>query len=149
MDVIELREADARAIPRDAISEQTALRVHASPEFFLEFPSPANNFSYQIRCLRKVGYIPIDPETMIRISPKVPISNLFGMLELAYDLKSFRFFDGTVGIESLYEVFENLASILANRVLQRVRAGLHGEYVEYERNLPVVRGRIDGVPRLL
>lgn len=145
MDVIELLEAEAQAIPCGAISEQTALRIHASPDFFLKFPSPANEFHYQIQCLRKVGYIPIDPDTLVRVSPKVPISNLFGMLELAYDLKSFRFFDGIVGIESLDEIFENLASILTNRVLQRVRAGLHGEYVEYDRDLPVVRGRIDAL----
>ena len=145
MNVIELLEAEALALPRDAISEQTALRINASRDFFLEFPSPANDFQYQIQCLTKVGYIPIDPDTMVRVSPKVPISNLFGMLELAYNLKSFKFFDGTVGIESINEVFENLASILASRILQRVRTGLHGEYVEYERDLPVVRGRIDAL----
>ena len=143
MRVLELMEAEARLIPKDQLSRETALSIYKSKEFSLQFPSPINDDRYEIECVSKVGYIPIDSDTIVRVTPKVPIANLFGMLELAYDLQSFKFFDGIVGVESIEEVFENLASILANRVLDRVRRGLHGDYVEYNEEMSVVKGRID------
>jgi 5-methylcytosine-specific restriction enzyme subunit McrC len=79
---------------------------------------------------------------MVSIAPKLPVSNIFGMLEYAYDLKSFELFKGQVGVETLNDLYEGLASILALRVLKRARKGLYCSYVEEAAKLAFVRGRI-------
>ena len=80
------------------------------------------------------------------------------MLEVAYNLKSFQLLEGTIDLESLNDLFERLASILARRVLDRARKGLFRDYLDERDDLSVVRGRIDvretvlqaarGVPRV-
>jgi len=72
-----------------------------------------------------VGHIPVGDDLLVRILPKVPISNLFGMLEVAYNLRSFRILDGEIGIESIEDLYERIVSILARRVLDRARKGLY------------------------
>jgi 5-methylcytosine-specific restriction enzyme subunit McrC len=65
------------------------------------------------------------------------------MLEVAYHLKSFRFGEGLVDINELPDLYDRLASILARRVLDRVRKGLHRAYVAHTEALSYVRGRLD------
>ena len=81
--------------------------------------------------------------------PKVPVNNLFRMLEVAYNLRSFRLFDGEIQIESLEDVYERIVSILARRVLDRARKGLYRGYIGEADDLPYVRGRIDAVGAML
>ncbi|TWI60481.1 5-methylcytosine-specific restriction enzyme subunit McrC [Bradyrhizobium huanghuaihaiense] len=80
---------------------------------------------------------------MVRVKPKVPIANLFGMLEVAYNLRSFRLFEGETLVESLDDIYERIVSILARRVLDRARKGLYRSYVSEHDELPFVRGSID------
>ena len=104
-----------------------------------------------------VGHIPIG-ETLFVVQPKAPISSIFGMLEVAYQLESFNILDGKTAVETLDEIYERVASILAQRVNDRVRKGLYRSYVEQNEDLQFVRGRIDirgnvrnalvGAPRL-
>ena len=96
----------------------------------------------EIRSRGYVGHLPVSKGFMVSIAPKLPVSNIFGMLEYAYDLKSFELFKGQVGVETLNDLFEGLASILALRVLKRARKGLYCSYVEETEKLAVVRGRI-------
>jgi 5-methylcytosine-specific restriction enzyme subunit McrC len=70
------------------------------------------------------------------------------MLEYAYDLKSFQFLEGITDVESLADLFENLVSILAKRVLDRVRKGLYRSYLREEDSLDFQRGRILVMPSL-
>ena len=90
-----------------------------------------------------VGYIPVTDEWSIALRPKVPLGNLFGMLEYAYQLKSFHILDELMPCRSLEEFYERLANILARRVLDRSRKGLYRAYVPETERLPYVRGRID------
>ena len=71
------------------------------------------------------------------------------MLEVAYNLRSFRLFDGEIQIESLEDIYERIVSILARRVLDRARKGLYRGYVGEADDLPYVRGRIDAVGVML
>jgi 5-methylcytosine-specific restriction enzyme subunit McrC len=90
------------------------------------------------------------PGLLLSLEPKVPIGNLFRLLEVAYDLKAgaFRVYEDLVGCGSLADFYERLANILAKRTLQRARWGFHREYVEREDLLPFVRGRLNAM-RLL
>jgi len=88
-----------------------------------------------------VGYIPLAPDVHLALQPKVS-ANLFGMLELAYQVGEFLPKE-TVKVESLRELYERLSLVLAQRVLDRGRKGFYRSYVSLEDQLPYVRGRLD------
>jgi 5-methylcytosine-specific restriction enzyme subunit McrC len=90
-----------------------------------------------------IGYIPISNDWNFHIKPKVPITNIFGMLEYAYNLKSFQFLDGLMTCESLPDFYNRLATILAHRILKRTQKGLYSTYIKQSRNLSYVKGKID------
>lgn len=117
--------------------QQTERRV------LVEFPSPATDGKWVITAQGWVGQIPIRPGLTLAVQPKVPVENLFGMLEVAYRLKSFRFLSGATGLETLEDFFEHLANLLAGRVLLRARRGFYREYVGRQGELSFVRGRMN------
>jgi 5-methylcytosine-specific restriction enzyme subunit McrC len=134
------------------------LALDGSGKFEVEAASLFNGYTYGLRSRGWVGHIPIGDDLLVRVTPKAPVANLFRMLEVAYNLRSFRLFDGEIQIESLEDVYERIVSILARRVLDRARKGLYRGYVDEAAQLPYVRGRIDfvgaklntmrGIPRI-
>src|SRR5690606_25053208 len=71
-----------------------------------------------------VGYVPLAHGCSLYIRPKVPLANLFRMLEYAYEVE-FRVLEGVSECDSLEEFFERLAGVLAKRVLARARKGFY------------------------
>ena len=65
------------------------------------------------------------------------------MLEIAYNLKSFKLFEGDTSVSTIAELFERVVAILAHRVLDRARKGLFQAYLTERDELLFVRGRID------
>ena len=143
MFVIELVEEKTKDLSQAALSEAGALALYRDRHFELEFPNPANGYCYRLRSKGWIGHIPIAGEVLVRITPKISVSNVFRMLEVAYNLKSFAILDGQTHIESLEDIYERIASILARRVLDRARQGLFRTYVRRQDDLIFVRGRID------
>ncbi|MBC8478045.1 restriction endonuclease [bacterium] len=90
-----------------------------------------------------MGFIPLGAEKGISIRPKIPMQNLFRMLEYAYDLKSFKLLEGLYECESLRDFYERIAVILAERLLLRARSGLYKSYQLEQDDLSYIRGRID------
>jgi 5-methylcytosine-specific restriction enzyme subunit McrC len=148
--VIRLEEERPLSIARSQLPESVAIELHAlhGSRISIEFPNPVNRQCYVFRPTGWVGQIPLTGGYLVRIAPKVPIANLFRMLEYAYRIKSFHFLKGTVPVESLEDIFERLAALLANLVLDRARQGLHRSYVEEEDNLPYLRGRVQIGPSI-
>ncbi len=110
----------------------------------VEFPSPKTHNQWTLTSQGWVGYIPLDDVLSLRLEPKVPLHNLFGMLEYAYRLKSFQFLDADLmQSDSLEAFYERLAHVLARRVLDRGRKGFHQAYVGRVETLPYVAGRVD------
>jgi len=109
----------------------------------IEFPSPKTNQQWEITSLGWVGYIPLTKEWGIQLQPKVDLDNIFRMLEYAYDLESFKFYEGLTHCSSLDEFYDRLAKILARRILDRARKGFYRSYVIEQEQLPYIRGRID------
>lgn len=143
MPVFELSEEAVLDIPRAALSEADALALYRDRRFNLEFPNPANCQQYRLRSSGWVGHMPISDTTLVRVTPKVPVASVFRMLEVAYNLSSFAFLDGDTEVATLDELYSSLASVLAQRVLDRARKGLFRAYVPRADDLPYVRGRID------
>jgi 5-methylcytosine-specific restriction enzyme subunit McrC len=93
-----------------------------------------------------IGYIPVNENYVIRINPKVKVSNIFRMLEYAYKLESFELLKGLTKVESTEDFFENFVNILAKRVLERNRKGLYSDYVERSEPIRCLRGRMKILP---
>lgn len=145
MTTIELLEGVPRRFPRDGFAESIAdelYQVHRA-RIGVEYPQKPNDYHYVLQSKGYVGQIPLGRDTCLTIKPKVPIVNIFRMLEYAYNLRSFKIFDDDIiSSESIPEIFERLAGILADQVLTRARKGLYKGYVEHCENSAYVRGRL-------
>lgn len=109
----------------------------------LDYPSPKTAGRWRLVPQGYVGILPVDSSTVLSIEPKVPIENVFRMLEWAYKLDAFPWPEESIHAESMSELFESLARILARRIRDRARKGLHRRYLERHERLPFVRGRMD------
>jgi 5-methylcytosine-specific restriction enzyme subunit McrC len=147
--VLELKEEAIGRFPRAMLQPSEVLALSGSGKFEIEPPSPLNNDTYGIRSRGWVGHVPVGNDLLVRILPKIAIGNLFRMLEVAYNLRSFRIFDGEIGIGSIEDLYERIVSILSRRILDRARKGLYRAYVRQEQELGYVRGRLDPVATML
>lgn len=148
-EILELREEEVSHFPSSALSDAQIIALSRSEKFEVEPASLLNGYNYGLRSRGWVGYIPIDRNLTIRVLPKVEVKNLFGMLEVAYRLRSFHMFEGDVSIKTIDELYERIVSILAKRVIDRARKGLYRHYVAESDELPYVRGRMDPVMTML
>ena len=114
----------------------------------VEFPNPKTEQQWRLTSQGWVGHIPLTSEFQLVLQPRVALANLFGMLEYAYNLKSFHFLPGLVDCQSLAEFYERLALLLARRVLDRARQGFYRTYLAESDRLPYVRGRLEMRPSL-
>jgi len=144
MRIIELTEETPAELAPTELTQEEALIVHKrfGVQVAVSFPTILTDNRYALRPSGYVGQLPVSSDLLIRIAPKIPIANIFGMLEYAYNLTSFKLFEGRVDVAVIEDLFERLASILARRVLGRVRKGLYSSYIKEEGDLPFVRGRI-------
>lgn len=142
---ITLIEYDPVYLPDEALSEEAGkiLWPEYKEQIELEIPSFKTKGRWKLKSNGWVGRIPLTPEQEIVLLPKVPIKNIFGMLEYAYELKKFKFIDGTTTYESIEDFYERLAIKLAKSVLDRGRKGFYREYRPHIEQLPYVRGRIN------
>ncbi len=128
--IIELTEYQSRHFTPDKIDYDIATKLwkeydEKGKRIKVEFPTPKTKNQWKFTSLGWVGYIPITPYFHVILKPKVPLDNLFGMLEYAYNLKSFHFLDGLVNCDSLQEFYNCLANILAEKILDRGRKGFY------------------------
>lgn len=143
--VLELREYARREWPRhdipDALGE--AIWRRFGKQMDVEFPSPRTGNAWRLTSKGWVGFIPINDEVGVALRPKVPVRNLFGMLELAYNLDALRTFPSLYECNSLDELYERVVLLLAKQTLRRVQRGLHRLYLSDADRLPYLRGRLE------
>lgn len=145
---IVLREFDERFFTRNELPDdvgEALWQEHGTQprRLEVEFPSPKTSGQWRLKNLGYVGLLPLSDDRILSLQPKVPIANVFRMLEYAYRLDIFGGPENIVGARTMQEVYESLARVLAKRVRDRGRKGLHRTYVGRHERLPVVRGRID------
>ena len=142
--IIELREYETCILSPSEFNEAAARQLHETyaKQVSVEPPSFLNDNTWQIRPQGWVGYVPLSDAYHLSLAPKVPIQNLFRMLEYAYRL-DFKVLEGLAAADSISDLYERLALVLAKRVLDRIRRGLYRSYVPDEEYLPFARGRID------
>lgn len=143
--IIELIEYEKKLFYVDEIPNSAGVELYEKykNQVDVEFPNYKTGNKWQLKAKGWVGYIPISRELALKLNPKVPIKNIFGMLEYAYNLKSFRFLEGLMDCESLEEFYNHLAYVLAQKILERCRKGLYRTYLPKTKQLSYVRGRLN------
>lgn len=143
--VLTMTEYEPLVLDKHELDELHAdlLYQQANGKISIEAPGPATGHKWKLTSNGYVGYWPIADDLALSLQPRVPLGNIFRMLEYAYDLSSFQMFDGISQCSSLREFYERLANVLAKRVLDRGRRGFHRTYVAWEERLGHVRGRVD------
>ena len=142
--IIELIEYELLILDRDSIPESVGQKIYHNyrKEIEIEFPNFKTRYKWHLKSKGRVGNIPITPEFHIAIRPKVPINNIFGMLDYAYNLK-IKFPQGSIQCQFLEQSYEKLANILAHKILERCRKGLYRDYLSKTERLAYIRGRVD------
>jgi len=145
--LIELHEFKLLEVANTVLAREAAelLRKEYGEYIIVEATSFLPGSTWRIESQGYVGFIPLTPEVGFRLLPKqgVTISNIFRMLEYAYDLKSFRFLPDLMDCSCLEDLYERLAEILARLVLERGRRGFHRDYQPRSDRFSCVRGRLD------
>lgn len=145
--VIEFFEYEPLEITREELPVDAAqlIRDNYKGKVSIEQTSFHPDANWRISSEGWVGYIPLTPELGLRLQPKkgITITNIFKMLEYAYDLNSFNLLEGLVDCRSIEDLYERLAIILAQRVLDRGKRGYYHAYRSQSDYLSCVRGRID------
>ncbi|MCE5244446.1 MAG: restriction endonuclease [Syntrophobacteraceae bacterium] len=109
----------------------------------VDLPSFKTDHRWRLTSRGWIGFIPVTPLVGFRLNSKVPISNIFRMLEYAYRLQSFHLLEGIANFGSLEDIYDRLAKILAKSVLDRARKGFYRTYLGETELLSFLRGRID------
>lgn len=143
--IIELIEYQTKNIPRNQINNQIIDRLQEkyNTQIKVNLTYSAQGDYWQFYPQGWVGYIPVTPDFGIRIKPKVPIKNLLGMLEYAYNLKSCYFLDNLVNCDRLEDFYNYLATILVKRILKLIHQGLSKTYLPQTKSLSYVRGKLN------
>jgi 5-methylcytosine-specific restriction enzyme subunit McrC len=143
--IIDLTEYVPRKLEREEITPaiEEALWRNYRNQVKLESPSFQTGGKWKLTSQGWVGHIPLTPDFHLALLPKVQLTNLFGMLEYAYQLKSFRFLEGLIDCHSLEDFYSQLAYLLARRILDRGRKGFYRAYVAKTGQLAYVRGRLN------
>ena len=105
-------------------------------------PSFLNENQWVITPRGWIGYIPFSASIHFQINPKVPLDNLFDMLNYAYHY-DVRWQKEHYQSDTLSGFYDHLASILARRVLDRIRKGVYRSYIQQNDELPFLRERMN------
>ncbi|AFZ24397.1 McrBC 5-methylcytosine restriction system component [Cylindrospermum stagnale PCC 7417] len=143
--IIQITEYETKSFQHDEISDLAGIELYEKYKIQVdvEFPNYKTRNKWQLKAKGWVGYIPLNSGFALKINPKVPIQNLLGMLEYAYNLKSFSFLEGLINCESIEDFYNRLAYILAQKIIERCRKGLYRAYVPKIEQLAYARGRIN------
>lgn len=144
LQIIEITEYQSQYFNRSDILEKWGIALlKYRKEIDVDFPTPKTGNKWKLTAKGWVGYIPVNSDFALKINPKVPIKNLFGMLEYAYNLKCFNFLPGLINCEYVEDFYNELAYILAEKIIKHCRKGLYRSYVPKTEKLNYVRGKLN------
>ena len=141
---IDLVEYQPVRVPRVELTHAEAAEITERWSTAVEvvYPSPLTDQHWVLTNQGHAGVLVLRSGRMLQLRPRVPIGNLFRMLEVAYDIP-LPTTDALTGSNELPEFFDRLARILARRVLARTQRGLYRSYEGFREQLPYVRGSLD------
>jgi 5-methylcytosine-specific restriction enzyme subunit McrC len=147
--LIELVEHQPKRLLSSELTQETAERLwkRYTKQVSVDPPSFLNDHCWELTNLGWAGYIPLTEDLGIALKPKVPIHNIFAMLEYAYRLR-FQTEDSLYDCETLEDFYGRLAHLLALKVRHRGRKGLYRSYLNRTERLSHLSGRLDVTDRM-
>lgn len=142
--ILTLREYEPLRVPAHAMTSADGehLLNHFSHVIDLQPPSLRTAGQWQLTSLGWVGHLRVSPQLQLSLQPRVPLRNLFGMWAYAYHLDIV--FDAALyRAASVPAFYEQLARVLALRVLDRARKGFARVYQPRDERLTHITGRLD------
>lgn len=141
---LRLTEYETITLPADDLPTEVGRRLHQqfSQQVQLVAPSILNGNQWQLTAQGWIGTIPLTRDLTLTIQPKIPLTNLFGMVQRAYQFEP-RWLDGLTEAASLEQFYDELAAMLARKVLHRGRNGFHRTYISHTEFLPYLRGQVN------
>ncbi|MBA3824660.1 MAG: restriction endonuclease [Ktedonobacterales bacterium] len=142
-----LTEYTPLLLPKTALTLAQGERLWRdfSAQVRVAFPSPQTGDQWQLTAQGWVGILPLAPDLTLDLLPRVPLDQLFTMLEVAWDLASFRFAAELTTTADAVGFYERLVLLLARRTIALARTGLYQRYEAQAGTPPTVRGRLDVV----
>lgn len=143
--VIELPEYEPKRFTESELPEHVLgeIRSQYEKQVDINWLSPSVDETWELVNDGYAGRVNLPDDWTLVLEPKVTLSNLFGMLEYAYDLESAEFLEGTYDADSIEGFFDRVANILAQNVIRRSNQGFHKQYISKDENSEFVRGKID------
>jgi 5-methylcytosine-specific restriction enzyme subunit McrC len=147
--LIELVEHKPRPLLSSELTQDTGetLWKRYAKQVSVDPPSFQNDHCWVLTNLGWAGYIPLTENTGVVLKPKVPIRNIFSMLEYAYRLR-FQTEDSLYDCETLEDFYGRLAHLLALKVRYRGRKGFYRSYLGRTERLSHLSGRLDVTDRI-
>src|SRR5690349_6906735 len=126
MRYIELKEHISSRYARSELTDSQGELLYTRYGSYLDikFPSPLTQGCWEFTSKGWVGAFPIDDELGVVVRPKAPVSNLARMLSYTYDL-DIDTFDSITESETLDDIYEQLARVLARKILTLIRTGAY------------------------
>ncbi len=140
---INLVEYQPRFFPKNEIREEIGEKIWQNyrAQVDIDFPSPKTQNNWRIMARGWVGYIPLSSNIALHLQPKVPLKNIFQMIDYVYDIK-LHLLNGEMTCQSLKGFYQVIARALAKRVLELSHRGFYRLYQEKQKRLPYLRGRL-------
>jgi 5-methylcytosine-specific restriction enzyme subunit McrC len=142
MRLLELHEYERKTVP---MSSEVARSLVALAGPRITVGASIRDGCYEIAATSHVGTISL-PELQLLIRPKIPLHNLFLMLEVGVPPDAFGADPFGYGLDR--DLLPALAAFFDRTLKATVARGLLRAYREYSETLPALRGRID-VPQLV
>jgi 5-methylcytosine-specific restriction enzyme subunit McrC len=140
--IVDLTEEQQASLEDNPASKEVIRLIHQKHREKFSLSQDIFTHEYKIQSNGYVGFIQLGEQISIHVKPKVKVGNIFRMLEYAYKLKSFELLEGNTLVESIEDIFERLAVILARNILDRNRKGLYRGYIPRNEDLPFIRGKL-------
>jgi 5-methylcytosine-specific restriction enzyme subunit McrC len=109
----------------------------------IEFPSLPSKQRWKLTTKGYIGIIPVTSNFTIRILPKTSIHSIWKMIDWVGELTNLKFFTPLTDCNSIEDLCDLFARLLAKNILNRSKKGLFSTYISENNRLNLVRGRID------
>lgn len=143
--IVTLTEYSTITLAPERLPEAVAAHIWRSyqAQLRLEPPSLKTQQRWQLTAQGWVGFIALSVDLGVALQPKVALGNLLHMVEVAYALDQLKVRQGQWPVATLVDFYQQLALLLAQRVLALRRQGIYHAYIPQTATLPYLRGRVE------
>jgi 5-methylcytosine-specific restriction enzyme subunit McrC len=139
-----LQEHQDTTFPRSEFPPEIASELHTSYGVqYTIVPQTDGSDQIVLNPLGQVGVVELRDGTTVEFRPKTPVTNLFGMWEIATRARVAFDWGHTTELAALNDVYSRLAAVFVGRVRRLMALGLYRTYEHREERLRALRGRLD------